>query len=80
MDYKTVVDIGNYIYRSFLYDDYYAIDFIQKIDNDFVRVRCPYTTEDSARSALTMLKNKRIIPLPDYKIEYVKGGTLCRVK
>ena len=78
MKFYNVISIGDYVYASVLYKNYYAVDFIQKIDNDIIRVRCPYCTENSAKNALQQLKEEGTVPLPDYKIEYIKGGMLCR--
>ena len=78
MKFYNIVTIGDYVYMSVLYKSYYAVDFIQKINNDIVRVGCPYRTDKRALNALQQLKKEESLPMPDYKIEYIKGGMLCR--
>ena len=78
MYFDNVVSIGDYVYTSSLWRDYHAIDFLQKIGNVVVKIRCPYRTKNAALAALTQLKKNNSVPVPDYRIEYFKGGELCR--
>lgn len=78
MNFDNIISIGDYVYTSLLWRDYHAIDFLQKIGHDIVKIRCPYRTKNAAVVALRQLRKNNSIPLPDYKIEYFKGGELCR--
>ncbi|MBR6838178.1 MAG: SPOR domain-containing protein [Alphaproteobacteria bacterium] len=73
-----VIEIGDYVYKSQLYSNYYAIDTIQKTEGQLYRVRYPYKSKGVANDALQNLKKTRsvLVPEPDYKVEIIKGGKL----
>ncbi|MBQ0013443.1 MAG: hypothetical protein KBS86_02660 [Proteobacteria bacterium] len=76
MLFKNIIEVGNYIYHSQLWKDYWAIDFIQIIDGGAVRVRCAYDTENKAQLALKQIQENKHIMTPTYAINYIKGAKL----
>ena len=69
-----MIDVNNVksvigIYRSQLYRNFYAVDFIIERGGYVFKIRYPYTTENRANNAMVAIKNKQQQSLiqPDYR-------------
>ena len=57
------------IYKSQLYKDFYAVDFLVERGGKVFKIRYPYKTEVAAENALLAIKDKKQQDLqqPDYR-------------
>lgn len=57
------------IYKSQLYKDFYAVDFLLKRGGCVFKIRYPYKTKEKANVAFEAIKNKQQKDLlqPDYR-------------